>query len=503
MRGVETCGRETIEGTNYCIFHYPHKKGELVKKFNEAMREEISKQELRHPNYLDFSGFDFPSDMVFSQNFKNVYFDNAIFRGKVTFKPPKNKPNVIFEGEIWFKNAEFKGELDFRNVIIKNTAVFSLTKFSEQVWFSGSEFYKNAWFDEVTFKAWVTFDESIFHEWVIFDRSKFIKEARFEGTTFLGKVWYDSSVFFLSTWFDNVLFSSKAYFRNTIFRDSTEFTNIDVQGIIEFSDILVKKRIIFVVKDFKPIINVNGDDKPYQNIGGLILLREPRFESDGRIILKGCLGVSTAEYIGGFSLIRCELKNIEFFEEIWPIMDSTSRKVTIDELILKKSVEEEISPPYDISSDAAAQLYRRIRENYEDAKRYHEGGDFFVGEMEVLRYYRTAQSQLESLRTIQKRKWSDSGKILLTIYYYLGQYGECLQQPIAYSFLLMCFFTIIRIICSTQILTYTLIINEFFNSLFVFFQLKGDNSIDFLERVISLPLLGTLYIALKRRLERK
>jgi hypothetical protein len=177
------------------------------------------------------------------------------------------------------------------------------------------------------------------------------------------------------------------------------------------------------------------------------------------------------------------------------------------------------------------QLYRRLRENYEANKRYSEAGDFFVGEMEVLRKYKTMQTiarpkteqritdgegkkiqrQTESTEAsatlrVVKRPITDPYRLILELYRLLAMYGESIKRPTVASFVTIGLFACVRLLLTPEI-NINQILSTFVmtmkDSIFSFFQLGGGGDIDRIERLVSPFILGLLFITLRRRLERR
>ena len=99
------------------------------------------------------------------------------------------------------------------------------------------------------------------------------------------------------------------------------------------------------------------------------------------------------------------------------------------------------------------------------------------------------------------------------MYYHTCRYGESYVRPLVIVSLILAlsigYFTIIQIINIEQ-LDSKIIIQSLENStkrsisaLFPFFELENNELIDFFLRIVLLPMLGTLFIALRRNLERR
>ena len=145
-----------------------------------------------------------------------------------------------------------------------------------------------------------------------------------------------------------------------------------------------------------------------------------------------------------------------------------------------------------------------MRKNYESRLQFSEASDFFIGEMEGRR------KQIESYGN----KLKATGYHLYKI---IARYGESISLPLlVWTPTIIIIFFILRILfgyvpaadieiqkCETNYYNFTNICNAGLDSLTSYFQFpRSDNTLDMIERIVSAPILGTVFIALKRRFER-
>ena len=154
-----------------------------------------------------------------------------------------------------------------------------------------------------------------------------------------------------------------------------------------------------------------------------------------------------------------------------------------------------------ITYDAVAQLYRRLRRNYENNYRFAEAGGFFIGEMEMRRLDVTARFKNKYIRKIEL--WLKRNFSLIGIYKHLSLYGESYIRPVVWGLIVIILYPLVMHWLFNPTLTIQPI--DFLNtnvrnSLASFFQM--DNTY-IMERIIGIPILGLLFIALKRNFERK
>jgi hypothetical protein len=199
---------------------------------------------------------------------------------------------------------------------------------------------------------------------------------------------------------------------------------------------------------------------------------------------------------------NCDIENIDFIDELWLRKNGklNTRKIIVDEIFLLKQIEDDKSVPYNITPDQVTQLYRKLRNNFEESKRYSEAGDFHIGEMEITRKYTIDQDG-----TVLKKSWFDPLKILLTSYSLVSQYGESIASPLLWSILL--------IFGSSIFISYLELPETFFHSIpiaikttltafFPFFRIEFKY-IYLIIRSLGSVLIGLIFIAIRRKLERK
>lgn len=248
--------------------------------------------------------------------------------------------------------------------------------------------------------------------------------------------------------------------------------------------------------------------------------------------------------MGCVSLLHTDLSKAVFVNECWlPRVDlagsvrSKKRNAVLEEYALERMANGETDIPESLGyADVGgiAQLYRRLRDNYEVNKRYAEAGDFFIGEMEILRQYRTVHTREDKTtspqtpgQTVEKRPLSDPYRVLLLEpYRFLAVYGGSIKRPAVFALLIVLALTLVRPPLPSMLLSAlpfpqspvvaadanlptnaTAIINATWNafqeSVFAFFQLRAEETIDLFERLLSIPILGLLFIAIRRKLERR
>jgi len=556
------CPKQVVSGTHWCIFHHPNKDQELVAKFEDEFPHEYERQMSKTVDkFLDFTGFHFPSKREFKGVLPSIFFNGAVFNqdlyfgtenqncqlnGPTHFEHCQFKGNVYFhnvnihsginfmhskfEGDTYFYNtysldfnsfeySEFIGNVDFQGSdicqahflggIFNKATHFKDTSFFEQADFRNSTFKNITYFDGSTFEGSVDFQGAVFENRADFFNNDFNKKANFDGVKFNKLAFFDNSQFNdLATFkntnfgdsasfcrvyfikgvdFSNAIFLNTTLFDYSNFKEVSNFQEIVIQDIMSLRQTMVEGRLNFNVKEWK--------DSQRNEKTTLIIFNDPIVTQNGKIILEGTLGKIDKQLIKGVSLLNTELEKIEFINEEWPHLNNNVnlRKTCIDEYLLKPYYTQELAIlHYDVTAPQVGQLYRRLRENYENAKRYSEAGDFLIGEMEMRRKYDPS--------------WYN--RQLLRLYKELALYGESIGRPLFWSGLLIVLatgcitFVLNRSITQTEFLSMFIdILPQVFMSFFPFGQ--ATTFYFFIIKLLGSLLLGAMFIAVRRRLERR
>jgi len=100
---------------------------------------------------------------------------------------------------------------------------------------------------------------------------------------------------------------------------------------------------------------------------------------------------------------------------------------------------------------------------------------------------------------LKKRFSNFTEKIVLSIYEQLCLYGESYRRTITWILVTILLFDLARLLFEASSF-----IDSLNNSIAAFFQLSNkDDLLTIMERVVSIPILGTFIIALRRKLERR
>lgn len=140
----------------------------------------------------------------------------------------------------------------------------------------------------------------------------------------------------------------------------------------------------------------------------------------------------------------------------------------------------------DLTLDNVLTVYRNLRENYDYYMKYEESGNFFLNEMRLKR------------KTLPKLSGE---KIVMSLYKTLALYGESYIRPILALIAIMMTSFFIRLYAHQ--FDPNVIFDELLKSIDLFGPGSVSGSIDIIERLTAIPILGMLIVALRRKLERR
>ena len=180
---------------------------------------------------------------------------------------------------------------------------------------------------------------------------------------------------------------------------------------------------------------------------------------------------------------------------------------------MKRNLEEKSESP--ILLESVLDIYRQLIKNFDQQMRYDVSGEFFVREMELRRKYQTKQHDNNSPTT--KKNFFRKHISVIWAYNVVAQYGQSYLRPVC---------LIISIITSSTLYFWfgdsstfsnsnnfepslDSLYNSFLRSLSGFFPFYDFDKkiqkslVDFILRIMLLPIVGTLFVALKRKFERR
>ncbi len=354
----------------------------------------------------------------------------------------------VFVSDVNFSYAEFNGGVDFPDAKF-NLVNFSYAKFNGGVYFFGAKFNL------------VNFSYAKFNGRVNFSSAEFNDMVYFIGAKFNGGVNFISAEFNLVNFF-RAKFNDMVYFFAK-FKDLVYFSNVYFDDEVDFY------RIIFPTSNNQEDIPVRFDYATFK--------KRVRFLGDS----SNPLNLEAVSF-KGVDLSNFEFHNVRWKEKeerLFYILPLVRRKIIIDEEFMDKNKNYE-----DVSK-----IYNQLRKNYESRLLFNEASNFFIGEMEAIR-----RSLLNNSRLRDKL-----GSIPYWIYKWLSMYGESVFLPlIVWTPLIIVVFAFLRIMQGVGAL------DALTDSIAAYFQISRSNqALDIYERILAIPVLGSAFIALRRKFERK
>ncbi len=376
-----------------------------------------------------------------------------------------NFDNFIFQDYICFKNHTFNKPLSLSCAEFSKCADFTEAKFKYRADFSSAKFNGRADFTNAQFNDVADFNVAIFNDNADFMVAEFKNEAIFESAEFNKIALFTQAQFNNEAGFSYVQFNDEAIFRWTQFNGEANFFDSEFRGKVLFGS------------EFTPILN-NKYPINFQYCK-FYKPQDVRFQYFN---------------LSNVSFLYTDVTEVEFINEVWGKKKGKikGRIIVVDESRIMKDE--------NITYDAVAQLYRRLRRNYEDNYRFAEAGDFFIGEMEMRRLDVTARFKNENIRKIEL--WLNRNVFsLLGIYKFFSLYGESYIRPAICAFIVIILYPLLIHWHNASPINFEDFLSiDIIRSLASFFQM---DSTYIPERIIGIPILALLLIALKRKFERK
>jgi len=516
-----------------CIFHHPtywkDNKKEVIDEFYKLVEEAIEENKpLKCTGYnlpaLDLSGKEFKNEVTFSNakfhekasfntakftyanffgatfseeaNFTRAKFKNAYFFG-ATFSEYADFNESTFKNA-YFLDATFSEEAHFSETIFSEYANFLRTTFSENAYFIGATF-KNANFEDATFSEVADFFDATFSENVNFDYARFYSFTRFDNANFLG-----AASFFKTTFLPGFLARSI----NEKFRVSFNRVYFQKQSMVAFNGVdLSRASFLLTPIDRVQFHNIRSWGKDFSFNSNILIMKtsdkkiknelKKRIECLRNILQnEEELNDKLNEKFSSLNLSEDKLEELKQREI--DLLEDVIRRFESGELFSQLKEDLEIFEEVDLGNVLA--FLRGLRENHDYYMKYEESGKFFIEEMDLRRLSKKDEGGIEG--------WADW--LILTIYNGLSKYGESYLGPLIGIVILIPLTAVCRILLAlwTGANLNSTLINEFLKqlkiSLAALIYLRWDETLPTLiERIISIPILGTLYISFRRRFERR
>jgi uncharacterized protein YjbI with pentapeptide repeats len=320
------CGFEINDAEEgLCILHSENPTKNLT-DFNKALNEHRKKVK----GGDCFRSFIFPADGAnfFRDIFTEANFFNAKFLGEADFM------QATFDGPANFIGTEFKGSALFYYSTFNGEANFLDAKF-KQANFKNATFQKGAVFFVASFEK-VTFETARFLEIADFYNATFetadFSLARFNEGSDFGAAIFTREAVFSRAWFcgRNVFASG---------RELERLQPIFLGAEIDFRQAIIDPLDALILRDAD--------------------LRKCRFQ--------------------GMDLRKLEITNAN-----WPVRDK-SLPLTCSQLSMVYDERLLLQNDKTVSHDDVEQLYRQLKQNYEERRDFERARDFHYGEKEMRR----------------------------------------------------------------------------------------------------------------------
>lgn len=354
------CGKEgsDLVDENFCILHSPNETKDAA-NFASVLAQH---QETRGH---DYSFIVFPSDVDFrGKVFETpVVFMGVIFTGSARFGDCTFKENAYFMSD-YFNFAELTRGIG--RIVFTKDAGFVDARFEKDALFEGAHFKKRALFTNAIFNRQASFTGVHFFAASHFSKASFNEKTSFEGASFEGNANFSWATFRGKTVFSGPSFNLGASLSDLEHRADFRWLNIDEKSAIEFRGVDLS-RALFSHTD----------------------LTRPEF-----------IDVRWARRRG--------MNRVFDEHQAWSRRPGRGRSHRIDQA--------------DIQWGDLEQLYRALKQNYEDRRDYGRAGDF---------HYREKQMRKRNPSTIP------SDKILLWLYWALSGYSERIWPPVVWLILIV------------------------------------------------------------------
>ncbi|MBM3897285.1 MAG: pentapeptide repeat-containing protein [Thaumarchaeota archaeon] len=457
------CPNRAIVGATKCIFHDSNYWRQYSNAISSEFAEQLQKA-VKEKQPLYAIGYNLTAINIKGEFHAPVYLTSALFHSGADL------------------NARFLSVFDLSGAVFENGASFAGSVFQDASGFYG-----------------VTFQYAIFN-WV-----KFYKYAGFTGTKFPGDARFNATIFLGQSSFNGARFSNVADFHRAVFAKHADFAWTRFDDVAYFAEAKFISANFFRSQiqqanftDTTLVIPYNKEQKSDDEKDepkGIVSFHLANFAQPSKAIFDK-VNLSRTSFHRTENLDQIQFLNVDWMRAQGNQGSITGRTHIIEERALTEQIAADPVTGSNVTREDVLSVYRRLRDNYEKAARYDDAGRFFVSEMEVQRIFD---------KKGVKRPWIVRNILsLLALYKIFALYGESYTRPLIWSTILVTGFFFLRFLMSYCTEPTCNDADLIIDSLSAFFQLpRGDHYIDIIERILSAPILGTLFIALKRKFERK
>ncbi len=244
-----------------------------------------------------------------------------------------------------------------------------------------------------------------------FGGETFEEDADFTLAIFHGEAHFTRTVFKGRASFRSCVFRNAVYFGGAMFEKEADFADATFETVADFQGTRFKTAAKFCVARFNGRTRFSGRDEDSAAKGRGFIPIFAGTEVDFRgVVMPSSEDLAFVEAdLGKCRLLDTDLRKVHFADVSWTRIGD--RHGVYEEVVHLKNNE---GRPW----GRIEQLYRALKQNYEDRRDYERAGDFHYGEKEARR--RNGQTPL-GLR------------ILLTVYWLLSGYGERYWRPLLWA----------------------------------------------------------------------
>lgn len=446
---------------------------------------------LHDPTYLDKATAEEVTKVFMKKVHKAIATKKPLLA--IGYNLPSINISATFEAPVYFNYTTFNGTVLFEKTKFNYDANFVNTLFIDNTSFTGSQFSQIANFIECKFKNEVTFLATDFKNEARFNLAEFQKGlfslAHFQKVNFFEAKFYDESEFKLTKFHDTALFQKSQFY-------TTDFTEAKFEKEARFIE-----NQFYAQANFRKIKFTNSGDILFDgNLSKLSFL-----ETD---ISK----INFGDNIGWERVYRKPMdwwdKFIIFCEKL---KEHNNKFKVQDERIIENKLEQ------NVRLETVMNIYRNLQENFDKKLNYDFAGEFFVREMELKRKFKKNTRNMSKPNeplTTHKNILAQIFSVL-SFYYVIAKYGESYYRPLKFVIPGLIFstfyfwssgFNVINLVFQSGFGSEAMnnAIIRSISAFFPFYVFSSHNALsDLLLRIALLPLLGALFISLRRKLERK
>jgi len=386
----EVCGLEdSSQPDNYlCILHSPD-LNKNQKAFNNALEAHRRKEE----RFSNFERFVFPSE---------AHFERATFPHQADFSRAVFSKGASFEKAVFEKGANFT----FSNFIEESS--FSDATFTESTWFTKTVFGADANFIGARFSRRSYFQGAKFQKTATFSWANFAEEARFRQTEFKSDIDFSQAIFSGLARFSEIIFPDTTLFTGTKFAEQASFHTVIFKNDSDFTEALFNKGGEFYDTHFASVkftrarfygpTTFDASDKVSMFDGEVLFTQTIIDPGDSVKFIEADL--PRCRFLG------TDVRKVHFIGVTWACIGA------------RNGVYDEITPLQPGEQRQWAQieeLYRQLKQNYEERRDYERAGHFHIGEKEM---------RLKNPDTPRHLRF------LLWLYKWVSGYGEHYRLPL-------------------------------------------------------------------------